>query len=62
MTLLQLLTTAGKNQRSWLRKALRERLPKIGTIVGGLGVSDCFAVELMGTYAALGGRMSLPEL
>jgi hypothetical protein len=29
---------------------------------GGLGVSDHFAVELMGTYAALGGRMSSPEL
>jgi hypothetical protein len=35
---------------------------KIGTTVGGLGVSDCFAVELMGTCAALGGRMSSPEL
>jgi hypothetical protein len=35
---------------------------KIGTAVGGLGVSDHFAVELMGTYAALGGRMSSPEL
>jgi hypothetical protein len=35
---------------------------KIGTAVGGLGVSDSFAVELMGTCAALGGRMSLPEL
>jgi hypothetical protein len=29
---------------------------------GGLGVSDHFAVELMGTCAALGGRMSSPEL
>jgi hypothetical protein len=35
---------------------------KIGTAVGGLGVSDRFAVELMGTCAALGGRMSSPEL
>jgi hypothetical protein len=35
---------------------------KIGTAVGGLGVSDSFAVELMGTCAALGGRMSSPEL
>jgi hypothetical protein len=35
---------------------------KIGTVVGGLGVSDSFAVELMGTCAALGGRMSSPEL
>jgi hypothetical protein len=35
---------------------------KIGTAVGGLGVSDSFAVELMGTCTALGGRMSSPEL
>jgi hypothetical protein len=35
---------------------------KIGTAVGGLGVSDRFFVELMGTCAALGGRMSSPEL
>jgi hypothetical protein len=35
---------------------------KIGTTVGGLGVSDRFAMELMGTCAALGGRMSSPEL
>jgi hypothetical protein len=35
---------------------------KIGTAVGGLGVSDSFAVELMGTCAALGVGMSLPEL
>jgi hypothetical protein len=27
-----------------------------------VGVSDCFAVELMGTCANLGGRMSSPEL
>jgi hypothetical protein len=31
---------------------------KIGTAVGGLGVSDSFAVELMGTCAALGGWLS----
>jgi hypothetical protein len=30
--------------------------------VGGLGVSDSFAVELMGTCTALGGGMSSPEL
>jgi hypothetical protein len=30
--------------------------------VGGVGVSDSFAVNLMGTCAALGGRMSSPEL
>jgi hypothetical protein len=35
---------------------------KLGTIVGGKGVSDNFAVELMGTCAAPGGRMSSPEL
>jgi hypothetical protein len=35
---------------------------KLGTMVGGMGVSDNFAVELMGTCAALGGRMSSPEL
>jgi hypothetical protein len=35
---------------------------KIGTAVGGLGVSDSFAVELMGTCAAPGGGMSSPEL
>jgi hypothetical protein len=34
---------------------------KIGTAVG-VGVSHRFAVELMGTCAALGGRMSSPEL
>jgi hypothetical protein len=35
---------------------------KIGTVVGGLGVSDSFAVELMGTCPALGVGMSSPEL
>jgi hypothetical protein len=35
---------------------------KIGTAMGGLGVSDRFSIELMGTYAALRGRMSSPEL
>jgi hypothetical protein len=30
--------------------------------VRGLGVSDSFSMELMGTCAALGGKMSLPEL
>jgi hypothetical protein len=35
---------------------------KLGTIVGGMGVSDNFAVELMGTCAAPGGRMSSPKL
>jgi hypothetical protein len=31
---------------------------KLGTVVGELGVSDSFAMELMGTCAASGGRMS----
>jgi hypothetical protein len=35
---------------------------KLGTVMGGLGVSDSFVVELMGTCAAPGGRMSSPEL
>jgi hypothetical protein len=35
---------------------------KLGTVVGGMGVSDNFAVELMGTCAAPGGRMFSPEL
>jgi hypothetical protein len=30
--------------------------------MGGLGVSDSFAMELMGTCAAPRGRMSSPEL
>jgi hypothetical protein len=35
---------------------------KLGTAKGGLGVSDSFAMELMGTCAAPRGRMSSPEL
>jgi hypothetical protein len=35
---------------------------KIGISEGGLGVSDSFATELMGTCTALEGRMSSPEL
>jgi hypothetical protein len=35
---------------------------KLVTAAEGLGVSDRFAVDLMGTCAALGGRMSSPEL
>jgi hypothetical protein len=34
---------------------------KIGTAVGGLGVSDRFAVELMGTCVALGGGCLRPS-
>jgi hypothetical protein len=40
--------------------AIKKR--KLGTAAEGLGVSDRFSVELMGTCAALGGRMSSPEL
>jgi hypothetical protein len=35
---------------------------KLGTAMGELGVSDSFAMELVGTCAAPGGRMSSPEL
>jgi hypothetical protein len=35
---------------------------KLGTVMGGLGVSDGFARELMRTCAAPGGRMSSPKL
>jgi hypothetical protein len=35
---------------------------KLGTAVGELGVSNRFAMELMGTCVAPGGRMSSPEL
>jgi hypothetical protein len=35
---------------------------KLGTVVGGVGVSDSFVVDLMRTCAALGGRMSSLEL
>jgi hypothetical protein len=35
---------------------------KLGIAMGGLGVSDGFARELMMTCAAPGGRMSSPEL
>jgi hypothetical protein len=35
---------------------------KLGTVVGELGVSDSFGMELTGTCVAPGGRMSSPEL
>jgi hypothetical protein len=35
---------------------------KLGTAMGGIGVSDSFARELMRTCVAPGGRMSSPEL
>jgi hypothetical protein len=41
---------------------LASKKRNIGTAAEGLGVSDRFAVELVGTCAALGGRMSSPEL
>jgi hypothetical protein len=44
------------------KAALAIKKRKLGTAAEGLGVSDRFAMELMGTYAALRGRMSLPEL
>jgi hypothetical protein len=42
--------------------ALATKKRKLGTTAEGLGVSDRFVVELMRTCAALGGRMSSPEL
>ena len=40
--------------------AIKKR--KLGTVAEGLGVFDRFAVDLMGTCATPGGRMSSPEL
>jgi hypothetical protein len=68
MTLLWLLTATGKKPVVVAKEgpsreaALAIKKRKIGTAVGGLGVSDRFVVELMGTCAALGGRMSSPKL
>jgi hypothetical protein len=42
--------------------ALATKKRKLGTIVGGMGVSDSFAVDLIRTCAAPGGRMSSPKL
>jgi hypothetical protein len=66
MTLLQLLTAAGKNQWPAEEGPSREAAPatkkrKIGTAVGGLEVSDRFAVELMGTCAAPRGGCLRPS-
>jgi hypothetical protein len=67
-TTLLLLSIAGeKRQRLRLRKALHVELSttkkrKLGTAAEGLGVFDRFAVDLMGTCATPGGRMSSPEL
>ena len=42
--------------------AVTTKKRKLGTTAEGLGVSDRFAVDLLGTCAAPGGRMSSPEL
>jgi hypothetical protein len=47
---------------SALAAAPSSKKRKLGTARGGLGVSDSFAMELMGTCAAPGGRISSPEL
>jgi hypothetical protein len=52
------VTEEGPSQKA--APATKKR--KLGTAVGGLGVSYSFAVELMGMCVAPGGRMSLPEL
>jgi hypothetical protein len=52
---------AAEEGPSWeAAPAIKKR--KLGTAAEGLGVSDRFAVELMGTCAAVGGRMSSAEL
>jgi hypothetical protein len=52
---------AAEEGPSWeAAPAIKKR--KLGTTAEGLGVSDHFAVELTGTCASLGGRMSSPEL
>jgi hypothetical protein len=68
MLLLLTARERGRWQRS--TKALRGELcqlrplkrKKLGTAAEGLGVSDCFAVDLLGTCVAPGERMSSPEL
>jgi hypothetical protein len=52
----------GTEEGSSQEAALAAKKRNLGTIVGGMVVSDKFAVELMGTCAAPGGRMSSPEL
>jgi hypothetical protein len=54
------VAAAGEGSSREAAPAMKKR--KLGTAGEGLGVSDRFAVELMGTCAALGGRMSSPEL
>jgi hypothetical protein len=54
------VAVAGEGLSREAAPAMKKR--KLGTTAEGLGVSDRFAVGLMGTCVALGGRMSLPEL
>jgi hypothetical protein len=54
------VATAGEGSSREAPPAMKKR--KLGTAAEGLGVSDCFVVELMGTCVALGGRMSSPKL
>jgi hypothetical protein len=54
------VVAAGEGSSWEAAPAMKKR--KLGTAAEGLGVSDRFAVELMGTCVALGGRMSSPEL
>jgi hypothetical protein len=54
------VATAGEGSSREAASAMKKR--KLGTAAEGLGVFDRFALELMGTCAALGGRMSSPEL
>jgi hypothetical protein len=54
------VAAAGKGSSREAAPAMKKR--KLGTTAEGLGVFDRFAVELMGTCAAFGGRMSSPEL
>jgi hypothetical protein len=56
----KLVATAGEGSSREAAPAMKKR--KLGTAAEGLGVSDRFVVELMGTCAPLGGRMSSPEL
>jgi hypothetical protein len=54
------VAAAGEGSSREAAPAMKKR--KLGTAAVELGVSDRFAVELMGTCAALGGRISSPEL
>ena len=56
----KIAAAAGEGPSREAAPAIKKR--KLGTAAEGLGVSDRFSMELMGTCAAVGGRMSLPEL